>query len=286
MSKRKFIAEKGFLTFAIGAGYAKLAHVQALSIKLTQSINNTAIIVDKIAAEELKAFPHVFDQVIELDYTGQGWDMTQYWKAFGLTPWRETFLVEADMLFPTSIDHWWDIVRQRDVCLTHEVKNFREEKITSRRFRKLFDENLLPDIYAGLVYFRYSQTGFDFFLTVKTLIQNWEWVAKEHLIKNEDMRVRIDEVFSLAARIIGMEQVTLPGPVPTFTHGKERAWDISEIIPWYEQLYVEWDNILLIIGHYHQRVPLHYHHKEWITNDVIREYERNYSEFYRSNTKL
>lgn len=283
MSKRNFKADQGFLTFAIGKEYVKLAHIQALSIKLTQKINNVAIVVDNESVEELDKYSHVFDHVIKIDHSPSEWDMTQYWRAFQLTPWRETILVEADMIFPTSIDHWWSALQQREVCLTNQVKDFRENTITTRKYRKLFDVNLLPDVYAGLIYFRYTQFSMEFFAVIKSIMENWKWVSKEHLIKNENPTVRIDEVFSLATRIVGIQNVTLPISFPTFTHGKSGAWGLSDNLPWYEQLYVEWYNNVPIIGHYHQRLPLHYHYKEWITEDVINRYERNYFKLNKSS---
>lgn len=282
MSKREFKAEQGFLTFAIGKKYVKLAYVQALSIKLSQQINNVAIVVDEESAIELDNFPKVFDYVIKINHTPIDWDMTQYWRAFNLTPWRETILVESDMLFPTSIDHWWSTLRQKDVCITNQVKDFRENTITTRKYRKLFDENLLPDVYAGFVYFRYTEFASEFFFLIRLIMENWEWISKEHLIKNENTRIRIDEVFSLATRIVGYQHVTLPIPIPTFVHGKGGAWGLSDEQPWYEQLYAEWDNNIPIIGHYKQRLPLHYHHKEWITENVIRKFERNYEKLPKS----
>lgn len=282
MSKREFKAEQGFLIFSIGKEYVKLAYVQALSIKLTQKINKVAIVIDNESFSELEKFPKIFDDVIKIDHTPVSWDMTQHWRAFHLTPWRETILVEADFLFPTSIDHWWSALRQRDVCLTNQVKDFRENTITTRRYRKLFDENLLPDIYAGFVYFRYSHFAMEFFSLIRFITEKWDWVSKEHFIKNEDTRVRIDEAFSLATRIMGIQHLTLPFSLPTFTHGKGGAWGLSEQQPWYEQLYVEWDDIIPIIGHYYQRVPFHYHHKNWITDDIIRRFERHYEKFNKS----
>jgi hypothetical protein len=284
MPQREFQKDQGYLTFALGEKYLRLAYVQAMSIKFTQKINNCAVIVDKVSADNNPQFLKVFDKVIVVDYTPQDWDMTQYYRAFALTPWRETVLIEADILLTHSIDHWWNAMRLRDVCLTTEVKDFRENIITSRKHRKLFDVNNLPDVYAGFMYFRYSELASEFFFVIRLIINEWNWFAKEFLIKNEDMRVRIDEVFAIAARIYGMQNVTLPISIPTFVHGKEGLWGFSEQQLWYEQLFTEWDEHVPLIGHYKQRLPLHYHHKDWITDDVIREYERNYQKFVTSSS--
>lgn len=284
MSKREFKDQQGFLTFAIGEPYLKLAYAQALSIKLTQKVKNCAVVVDKNNADD--KYLKIFDEVFIIDYTPTSWDMTQYYRALGFTPWKETILLESDIILTESIDHWWDSLRLRDVCLTKQVRNFRDEIITSRKHRKLFDENLLPNIYAGFVYFRYSQFATEFFFLLRFITQEWDCIAKEHFIKNEDMRFRIDEAFSLAARIVGEQHVTLPINIPVFVHAKESLWELSEQQPWYEQLFCEWNNNVPLVGHYQQRLPFHYHHKEWLTDDIIEQYERNYEKLFTSNTGI
>lgn len=285
MSQRSFRGEQGYITVALGEKYVKLAYLQALSIKLTQKINNYAIIVDAANEALAKQYQHVFDKILVIDYKPTEWDMTQHYRAFALTPWRETIMLDADIIFTSSVDHWWNAVVLRDVCLTKNVFNFREELITSRKHRKLFDVNLLPDVYAGVMYFRYSQFASEFFTLLKNITINWNWVATEHLIKNEDKRFRIDEAVALASRIMGEEHTTLPIPIPSFVHGKEGLWGLLETQPWHEQLYVEY-NDKLIVGHYPQRLPFHYHHKDWITDDIIGTYERNYSQLNTSTRRV
>lgn len=286
MSKRNFDAPQGYITFALGKNYAKLAHVQALSIKTTQKINKCAVIVDKMAAEELKLLPHVFDKVIEINYEAQGWDMTQHSRAFSLTPWRETVLLESDIILTQSIDHWWPIMCQREVCLTTDVMDFRENVITSRRARQLFDENLLPNVYSGFSYFRYGEFALEFFSILRLLTSNWDWVAKEHLIKNDDPTLRSDELFALAARIVGIENVSLPISIPTFVHGKAFLWGLNDHLPWNKQLYTVWSDVTPVIGHYKQRLPLHYHNKEWINDDITSRFGRKYQELFGSDAQL
>lgn len=285
MSQREFKDQKGYITFALGEKYLRLAYAQALSIKATQRIKNYAVIVDKATEQNIDKYRHAFDEIVVIDYTPSEWDMSQHWKVFYLTPWKETVMLDSDMIFTSSVDHWWNTMQLREVCLTHNVKDFRENTITSRRHRKLFDENLLPDVYAGFIYFRYTHFSMEFFALIKAISQNWDWFAKEHLVKNEDNRIRLDELFSLATRIVGIQHVTLPCSIPTFVHGKESLWGLSEQQQWYKQLFVEFNDDLLV-GHYVQRLPFHYHHKEWITDDIMGRLERNYKKSNNSTARL
>lgn len=281
MSQREFLADQGYLTFALGIDYVRLAYLQALSIKTTQTNSNYAVVIDRNSELFAQQYKHVFDKIITIDYLPLEWDMTQHHRALRLTPWRETIMLDADIVFTSSNDHWWSALRLKDVCLTSQVADFRGNRITSRRHRRLFDENLLPDVYAGMMYFRYSQFATEFFLLLSQITQEWEWISAEHLVKNEDDRFRIDEAVSLAARMMGVHNVTLPAAIPTFVHAKSGLWNLSEQQPWYEQLYTEC-NDKLIVGHHKQRLPFHYHHKEWATDDIIQQHERNYQEFLSS----
>lgn len=280
---RQFKAEQGYLSFALGAKYLDCAYVQALSIKCTQKYNNYAVVVDKKTNELIEEDQRkVFDYVHVLDYEPSDWDMSQDWRALSITPWRETIMLNADMIFTTSVDHWWDTLRLREVCFATHIEDFKNQKITSREHRKLFDKNNLPNIYTAFFYFRYSMTATTLFNYVKQIIDNWDFFSKEYLIGNTDSRIRNDEVFAIAAKIIGIEEVTLPHNIPRFVHGKEILWGLSSQSPWYEQLYTEWDGIQIKIGHHPIFTPLHYHHKEWLTNDIRRRFERNYKELNRS----
>lgn len=273
---RQFKGDTGFLTFAIGSTYLRAAYAQALSIACSQQHKNFAVIVDTETNNSMPDhYRSAFTEIVVINHTQvNDWDMTQTWKAYALSPWKETILVDADMLFCQSIDHWWPALRQRDVCLTTIVTDFQEVPIKSRAHRKLFDINLLPDVYGGFVYFRYTQFTAEFFLLLRNLTANWEWVAKEHLIKNTDYRVRVDELFAIASRIVGVENVTLPVPLPSFVHGKEELWKLSNTVPWHEQLYLNWDKHVPVIGMIPQRLPLHYHHKDWLTDDIIARLEK------------
>ena len=41
-----------------------------------------------------------------------------------------------------------------------------------RDYRKLFDDNELPDVYNGLMYFRYSQESAEFFWLAEKIFKN------------------------------------------------------------------------------------------------------------------
>lgn len=212
--------------------------------------------------------------------------MTQHYRAFNLTPWRETVMLDADMIFTSSVDHWWPTMRLLDVCVTNNVYDYTESMITSRACRKLFDINLLPNAYGAFMYFRYTMFSNDFFQKMKQVTENWNWFADSYLIKNENPIPRLDEILAITTRVVGIEKCMLPISIPTFVHAKNELLNLTLETPWYEQVYVEWDGIVPIIDHFKQRLPLHYHYKEFVTDDIIRNFERHYKESNQSNTRI
>jgi hypothetical protein len=202
----------GFLTVACNTeqtDYLRLAYLQALNIKATQRITSYAVIVDAATAAQVQDYHRaVFDYIIEApaSVTGPfGLEPTVFW----LTPFKETIKLESDLLFTRSIDHWWTAFRLRDVVLSTGCQTYQQQPATSRRYRKLFDDNHLPDIYNGLMYFRFSQAAANFFKTAKQIFEQWPEV-KHSLLGCSDEYASTDVAYAITANVIGPELCTLP----------------------------------------------------------------------------
>ena len=269
---RQFAAEQGYLTFAINGefDYVKLAYLQALSIKATQKINNYAVVV-KSLDDVKEEYRKVFDHIILLPSTIAGKFSHEY-HAWALTPFRETVKVEADILFTQNLDHWWRSYLN-DVVVCNKVIKYNGERYTDRSQRRLFDENLLPDVYSGWVYFRYSQNSMQFFQLIRSIYENWTWF-KDVYLKNCRYEYPVtDEVYAIACRIFGEHQTTTPGDIPTFVHMKNAGQQLSVDKAWYNQLYFQKHENSVTLGFYKQWAPLHYCDKSFITEELISKYE-------------
>ena len=272
---KQFKADRGFMTFAIGEQYLRLAYAQALSIKNVMPDAKYAVVIDETSGYlPSDRYDSVFDSVIHVANYGTN-PMTLEWMAYGLSPWKETIKLDADVYFPESIDHWWSILRQCDVWFPTQVYDYTGKVITSRWHRKLFDDNNLPDVYTALYYFRYSQLATTLFTNAKLITADWDWFASDFLINNRNPELRTDEVFALAALITGVETCTVPGAtVPSFVHMKEQLIGLEDTnTPWPEQLYSTGTKHL-DIHFYPQTKPVHFYRKEWMTDDRIEQLER------------
>lgn len=260
----------GFVTLAINSAdtdYLRLAHMQAQNIKATQKNNKYAVIVNKATSKEVTpAMEAVFDYVVELPETDMpAMSLEPY--AFTLTPFKETIKLESDLLFTRSIDHWLPAFRLKDVVLSTGCKDYTGHISAVRKYRRLFDDNNLPDVYNGLMYFRYSRTGADFFRTAFSIINSWEDV-KSSLIGCDEVFPSTDVLYALTAQVIGRENCTLPSlDFINFVHMKSGIQKWSDNRTWSETVLHEQDGNMIRINNLNQYYPVHYYEKDYKYND-------------------
>lgn len=267
----------GFLTIAANTSntdYLELAYVQALNVKATQKNNKFAVIVDT-HTNSLVSDKHkkVFDYIVESPVSETGPYGLEP-QAFWLSPFKETIKLESDLLFTGAIDHWLPAFRLRDVVLSSGCKNYQQQPATSRRYRKLFDVNDLPDTYSGLMYFRFSQVAADFFRKAQELFNNWG-VVKSSLISCHDEHPTTDVVYALTAKLIGIEKCTLPSvDFINFVHMKPAINGFDESLNFNDAYVTEFDQGMIRINNVNQYHPVHYYNKNFVTEDMC--------DYYRS----
>jgi hypothetical protein len=273
-------AQQGFLTIAqnTDVDYLRLAYVQAMSIKLTMPDSLYAVVVDAHTEQQItEDHKKVFDYIIALphDYAkDQTWKLSNEWQVFYLTPFKETIKLESDLVFTRSIKHWWTTFRLKAMVLSRGCRDYAQNISTSRHYRNLFDDNELPDVYNGLMYFRYSQEANDFFNLARMIFANWEHIRDNMLLNCRDEDPTTDVVYALAAKILGVENCTLPGvDFINFVHMKPDINGFSRHLPWQETVLSEVDLPMIRINNINQYHPVHYYEKSWATDSIVKEYE-------------
>lgn len=201
---------KGFVIIAQNTehtDYVKCAEVLAKSIKRNMPDAKIALINDN------KIKSKVFDQVIKLPYgdldpTGN-WKLVNDWQVYEASPFDYTIKLEADMFLPGSIEHWWDILKERDLVVSTTIRNFRQEISKERFYRRFIDDNNLPDCYNSITYFRKSDLAEKFYKTVRNIFEHWEEYKAILKCKSDEM-VSTDWAYAIACHIHGRENTTLP----------------------------------------------------------------------------
>jgi hypothetical protein len=203
----------------------------------------------------------VFDHVIPLPYGDLG-GYANDWQVFAASPYRQTIKLEADMICASPIDHWWTLFERRDVVISQGARTFYDRPAESRYYRKIFDQNNLPDVYNAITYWRLSKTAKEFFDLVRHIFEQWDSYKK--ILKFPNNIPTTDVVYAVAAVIMGVENVTLPpGLGPTIVHMK-RYINPIQTDNWTKEL--TWENNPFRINTVAQFGLVHYHIKEW-TNE-------------------
>lgn len=262
--------------------YLRLAYLQALSIKATQQKHRLyAVVVDaatraKITDEHLRVFDYVLDIPWEDEAAEDTWKLANEWKVWWATPFKETVKLDADVLFTSNIDHWWPIMQTRDVCLCTTIRDHRGDVVEMSPYRQQFRDNSLLEAYSAFSYFRYTRISADFFVWCYRIFHNWPMFRDRVLTRCQEEQPTTDTVYALAARMIGEENCYLPGvDVPSFAHMKGGIVGLGIEDSWNRYMYCQIDPAAQVsVGTYRQNYPLHYHVKDFATEELIERYRR------------
>jgi len=265
-------AERGYLIVANNSDavdYIDCARALAQSIKIHTPHAKICLLSNTDVNDP------VFDFVRKFPYPvveGFGND----WQIFAASPFRQTIKLEADMIIPHSIWHWWTMFEHRDVVLTLGARDYLNCPAQSRQYRRIFDLNNLPDVYNAITYWRLSKTAQEFFRIVEVLFKNWN-IFQKTLKGGSDDPGTTDVIYALAAKIIGVETVTLPNTsYPSLIHMKASINGQSQE-DWTKELVWELNGANIRINTVDQEYPFHYNIK-----DFSKVLNKHYDEFLAS----
>jgi hypothetical protein len=183
------------------------------------------------------------------------------WQCFAASPYRQTVKLEADMICASPVDHWWTMFENRDVVISQGCRDYYDRPSVARHYRKIFDDNQLPDVYNAITYWRVSKTAQEFFQLVRMIFEHWNQYRT--LLKFPDDKPTTDVVYAVAATIMDPETVTLPlGLGPTIVHMKQRIIG-TNTEDWTQELVWEHTDPGLRINTVAQWGMVHYYNKDW-----------------------
>jgi len=261
--------------------YVRMAYATALSIKATQTeINNVTLITDVPDAVP-NHYKKVFDKILPIlwydDALNSEWKIENRWKLYHLTPYDETIILDADMLFLSDVSYWWKYLSDNhDIAITETVYTYRNELIVDSFYRKVFRSNSLPNCYSAFTYFKKCKKAETFWKIVELIVKNWKDFYQKFLKESRPNYLSIDVAFALAVKILGIEdEVFTKLNYPSFTHMKsmDQGW-IECSDDWTLSAGIYLNDTGLKIGNYQQEGIFHYTEKEFLTDGIIYEYEK------------
>jgi hypothetical protein len=264
--------------------YVRLAYGLALSIKNSQSTVNSISLITNEEDIPLKC-RSVFDKIIPIPWIDHAaksmWKIENKWKYYQATPYDETIILDADMVFPSDISYWWDTLTSRDMWVANRPRTFRGEVISSTKYRPAFESNKLPNAYTAFMYFKKSAKVEEFFQFLEHIFNNWERFFYVYLDETRPAHLSGDVAYALALKLLGIEDECFGNidNLPSFVHMKSHLQGINEKLisdDWTNHIPTYFsDDGTFKIGNYQQTLPFHYHIKEWLTDDIISKLEKN-----------
>ena len=141
--------------------------------------------------------------------------------------------------------------------------------ITSRYYRKTFDENNLPNVYVGMYQFNKSKETQSFFKLLDIVMQNWEIFYKTYAPNKLQEWCSVDVSVAITLKILDMQGYSLNHSPMEFTHMKPYAQNIANPqSKWTDILSVDFSKEIYING-YKQSGVLHYVEDEFLTDDAL-----------------
>lgn len=254
---------RGFVIMAQNTAttnYVKCAELLAISIRNAMPDEKVSIITNDHCDWSL------FEHVIELPYGDNAidtsWKLGNDYQVYDASPYEYTIKIEADIIVPRRIDHWWNILKNRELNICTTIRDHNNTISGERAYRQIFDRSNLPDTYNAITYFRKSNTARDFYQLVKDIFENWT-EYKSLLTYCPDDRPTTDVVYAIAASIIGVEKCTLPNFTDMSMIHMKPAIINSDTNKWYEEFVYEIYSDVIRINTVPQLYPFHYHNKEF-----------------------
>jgi hypothetical protein len=279
----------GFFTIAQNTedtDYVRLAYGLALSLRHTQAeISNLSIGVTPGTVVPAQ-YAWAFDQIVEIPWGDDAelsqWKLENEWKSVWMSPYDETIKLDADMLFFSDIAEWWEylINQPHDVIWANRVLDWKADQVTSDHYRKTFTNSGLPNVYSAFGYFRKTKISYDFFHLCRYIYWNWAIFFERFLaVDDRPDHPSTDVIFALAAKIFDIDDGQYQNrSIPVFTHMKShlQGWNLLDLSDdWTKTAKVFFDdNANCKIANHRQIYPLHYHVKSFLTDEIIKKYER------------
>jgi hypothetical protein len=156
------------------------------------------------------------------------------------------------------------------------VKDYRNNTITGRFYRRAFDSNNLPNFYSAVMYFKKSDFSKVFYAWIEDINNNWQLFYGKFVSKNYPKVPSMDINISLASKILNCEDLVSHKKSPvTFTHMKPmiQNWEHTTE-SWQDSIgsYFN-DKCELKIGNYQQYGVFHYTEYTFLTDNIVNQLE-------------
>lgn len=255
--------------------YVEQATALAMSVNKFNDIP-VSIITNDVVSDSSKKY---FDKILPIEWgdmaEGKDWKIENRWKVFHQTPYKETIVMDTDMLVLKNIDNLWNFYSNYNLFFTTTPVTYRNETVTSTYYRKMFIDNNLPNIYSALYYFKKNEFTHNFFAYLEIVVKNFDEFQKDLCPNTQQKHLSLDIAIAMTVKLMRIEdQVTnKKSKISQFVHMKPYVQN-------WQKPRNTWQNVVsthltkdleLYVGNYLQTNIFHYTEKDFLSNNKILE---------------
>lgn len=258
--------------------YVIQACVSAMSIKHTNPSSKICLITNDLVPDKYKP---LFDHIVEIPWGDAAlkydWKIHNRFKIIHACPFEDTVVIDTDMLVLNDLSSWDEYFTKYKFWLCKNVKTYRGETVTSKFYRKKLNKFNLPNVYYGLHYFKKSDFAHDFYSMLDLIVNNYEEFFN---LQNMNLQnfASMDISSSLATAILDCENKITDDSkyAPSFVHMKANVQGWSGLKDNWQMEVGSYftDDATLYIGNYKQKDIFHYTEDNFITQDIVKIYEK------------
>ena len=241
---------RGYLIYAEGNDYITKAETLKKSIEYYTNDSVT------ICSGSLKEFGG------DASY-GKEHKIQNLWQVYWMSPYDETIVLDADMLFLNDYSYWWDYLSRFDLLFPDTIINYKQETVKHEQYNRVLTENNIRPAYEKMFYFKKDQFAQEFFIMLGEVIINYNKFSFDYFPDYNPQSCITSYIFPICIKMLGIEDVIYDrNDIFKYVDMKLSCLNTSNIIKWDEDLNYWGDYKEFYIENFKQYYPLHYRNAE------------------------
>jgi len=248
---------KGYLIYAVDEPY--ISKAQALKKSIEYHTNNdVTFISDNFPYEDITKKSEWHKNTFTSN-------LLNLWQIYWATPYDETIVLDADMLFLNDYSYWWDYLSKFDLLFPNTIINYKQETIKHEQYDKILTEHEVRPAYEKMFYFKKGQEAQELFTMLEQVLKNYRSISLEIFPNKRPTSLRTSHVFPACIKMLGIEdKVYDKNNIFKYIDMKLSCLNAS-VKKWDEDLYYWGDITNFYIENFNQYYPLHYRNAEIYT---------------------
>jgi len=241
---------RGYLIYAIDEPYISKAN--ALKKSIMHHTNDTITILS--------------DKFPDGDATfGKKHKIHNFWQIYWATPYDETIVLDADMLFLNDYSYWWDYLSKFDILFPDTIINYKQEIVRHEQYDRILTDNNIRPSYEKMFYFRKGQFAQEFFTIMEQVIKNFEKFSFDYFSDYKPQSCITSYIFPICIKMLGIDDIVHDrNDIFKYVDMKLSCINVN-VKKWDEDLEHWGDYKEFYIENFKQYYPLHYRNAEIFT---------------------